>query len=226
MKNKVVCVSGAPLVGKSTILVIVIRLLHALGFLKWINIDNESAFSRDLRALCAEKSGMALNSPEFVKAFNLRGQLDFQALCRSTASQGFDVIMGAPFEDLTGKIGEDRLLEKMVKDFSEFDLIFIQLILVPAGVEITSQNVMEHPEMLPIEAEIQRRREERSIKGAAQIALDADKVAPDYYRQRLKKQLVTAETFPEQVHQVKLHLTDTPEQAAQKFVDVLLKVAG
>jgi hypothetical protein len=42
----------------------------------------------------------------------------------------------------------------------------------------------------------------------------------------LKKQLITAETFPDQVHQVKLHLDDTPEQAAQKFVEVLLKVAA
>jgi hypothetical protein len=226
LKNKIVCVSGAPLVGKSSILVIVIRILHAMGLFKWLNIDNESAFSRELRALCAKKSGMVLNSPEFVGAFNLRGQLDFQALCRATASQGFNVLMGGPFEDLTGMVGEQQLLNKMVSDFGEFDLIFIQLLLVPKGVEITSKNVMEHPEMLPIEAEMQRRREERSVKGEAQIALDSDKTAPDYYRQRLKKQLITAETFPDQVHQVKLHLDDTPEQAAQKFVEVLLKVAA
>ncbi len=226
MKNKIVCVSGAPLVGKSTILVIVIRILHMMGLFRWINIDNESAFSRELRALCAEKSGMVLNSPEFARAFNLRGQLDFQNLCRSTAAQGFDVIMGAPFEDLTVMIGNVRLLDKMVSDFAEYDLIFIQLILVPQGVDITSENVMDHPDMLPIEAEVQRRREERSVKGEAQIALDADKASPDYYRQRLKKQLLTKEMFPDRVHQVKLHVTDTPAEAAQKFVDVLMKVTS
>jgi hypothetical protein len=116
-----------------------------MGLFKWLNIDNESAFSRELRALCAKKSGMVLNSPEFVGAFNLRGQLDFQALCRATASQGFNVLMGGPFEDLTGMVGEQQLLNKMVSDFGEFDLIFIQLLLVPKGVEITSKNVMEHP---------------------------------------------------------------------------------
>lgn len=181
--------------------------------------DNEWGFSMPMRVLCAEKSGLTLNSPEFVRAFNFRGQLDYQAACRNRASQGFTVVMPGPFEDLTPLIpvGDEKvpLLEKMKCDFSG-RIKFYQLLLVPRAVEITSANVMDEPAMQEIEAVIQNRIKSRAVNGDAQVLLDSDKHAPDYYRQRLRKLLVTSERFPE-VTRILTYPGETPEEVARKI---------
>ena len=224
MTGFVLGLSGAPGVGKTTALAELMKLLEEEPPIDPVLIeDNEWGFSMEMRKLCAEKSGLLLNSPDFVKAFNLRGQLDYQAACRKRAEQGFTVVMPGPFEDLTPQIpvGQERipLFRKMLVDFDDC-LEFYQLLLVPRDVEITSANVMEEPSMLEVEAVIQDRLASRAGNGEAQVLLDSDKHAPDYYRQRLKKQLITSETFPE-IKRVLTHPGESPRDVAVKLREAL-----
>lgn len=221
--GSVLLVSGAPLVGKSSAVRELITLTR--GRLQPVLVnDNEVAFSMPMRCKIAEETGMTLNSPEFVKAFNFRGQLDYQAGCRFYASQGFDVIMPSPSEDLTPPIsvGEEKipLLRKMQIDF-EGKIRFFQLLLVPKGIELNADNVVGHPAMIPIENEIQRRRILRGEGNPFQQQLDADKTHPTYYSERLRKQFLSYEMFPNEIRQVRVTLSDTPAQVARKLCDAM-----
>jgi hypothetical protein len=222
MNGFVLGLSGAPGVGKTTALQELMVILQSGEPLQppVLVEDNEWAFSMDMRKLCAEKSGMAMNSPDFVRSFNRQGQLDYQAGCRKRAAQGFKVIMPGPFEDLTSLItvGDKQfpLFEKMYSDFGGL-LKFFQLLLGPRNVEINSTNVMDEPGMLEIEKVIQERIASRAANGEAQILLDADKHEPDYYRKRLKKQLITSEQFP-QVTRIWTYPDETPKQVATKLL--------
>jgi|GEM_PF-6904979 len=215
--------SGAPLVGKSSAMRELIPLTRERSPSLLIH-DNEIAFSMAMRCKIANVTGMALNSPEFVKAFNFQGQMDYQLSCRAFAAQGFDVMMPSPSEDLTIPIpvGGEKipLLKKMEGDFGG-RIKFFQLILVPEGIELDSGNVLEHQAMLAIEEEIQRRREARGTGNLHQQLLDADKCHATYYRERLRKQLLSHEMFPGEIVQARVHLGETPAQVAQKMCNAM-----
>jgi hypothetical protein len=219
MEGSSFLLSGAPLVGKSSTVRELIKLTRGRAKPVLVN-DNEIGFSMPMRCKIAGVTGMTLNSPEFVKAFNFQGQLDYQAACRFYAGQGFDVVMPSPSEDLTPLIpvGEDKipLLKKMQIDFGG-RIKFFQLVLLPEGVELNADNVVGHPAMAPIEAEIQRRREARGEGNPFQQQLDADKTHATYYSERLRKQFLSYEMFPDEITQVRATLSDTPAHIAQKL---------
>ncbi len=222
MSGFVLLLSGAPGVGKTEALKQLASLLQERILITPVLVeDNEWAFSPAMRALCANKSGMTINSPEFAKSFNRQGQIDYQKACRQRAAQGFDVIMPGPFEDLTAQVplGEESvpLYRKLELDFDNRIQVF-QLILVPRDVEITSQNVMEEPAMEEVEQIIQGRLDARASRGDDQVRLDADKRGPFYYRERLRKQLISSEMFPE-ITKVLTHPGETPTQVAEKLLE-------
>ena len=223
MEGDTLLVSGAPLVGKSATVRELVPLTRGRTR-PLITNDNEVGFSMPMRCKIAEATGEALNSPKFVKTFNFQGQMDYQAACRFYASQGFDVVMPGPFEDLTPLIlvGDQKipLLKKMQIDFGK-RIKFFQLLLVPEGVELKSDNVVGHPAMAPIESEIQRRREARGEGNPYQQQLDADKTHPTYYSERLRKQFLSYEMFPNDITQVRATLSDTPAQVARKLCDAM-----
>ncbi len=227
MSGKVILLSGAPGIGKSTALETlkrVIRIKPPEGN-PVIVLDNEDVFTRDLRVLSSEKSGLALDSKEFAGSFNRAGQMAYQALCRKLAGQGFTVIMPGPFENLRAEIpvGEEKLplLRLMERQFGG-KIEFAQLLFLPPGETVNSENVMDLESMLPIEQEVQNRLQARDDGGGVQRALDADKVEdPQYYRKRLYQQLLTAEMFPDEIKQVVIHLGDDPATVASKIYNAI-----
>jgi energy-coupling factor transporter ATP-binding protein EcfA2 len=237
MSGKVILLSGAPGVGKTTCLKELVELLKRQppSGAPVIVLDNEDVFTRDLRVTCSEKSGLALDSREFAVHFNRTGQLAYQALCRKLAGQGqgFTVVMPGPFENLTTnmpvkKEGTEEeetlpLLRLMERQF-ERKIEFFQLLLLPQGETVNSGNVMDLESMLPIEQEVQNRLQARDDRGGVQSALDADKVSdPQYYRKRLRQQLLTAEMFPDKIKRVVTHLGDDPAIVAAQLYNAMLK---
>lgn len=238
MSGKVILLSGAPGVGKTTCLKELVELVKQQppSGAPVIVLDNEDVFTRDLRVLSSEKSGLALDSKEFAGSFNRTGQLGYQALCRKISSQGYTVIMPGPFENVrtdilvaekkTGKEETLPLLRLMERQF-EGKIEFFQLLLLPEGETVNSVNVMDLESMLPIEQEVQNRLEARDDgagddgKGV-QRALDADKVGDlQYYRKRLHQQLLSAEMFPDEIKQVVTHLGDDPATVASKLYNAI-----
>lgn len=108
------------------------------------------------------------------------------------------------------------LLGKMQIDFGQ-RIKLCQLLLVPEGVELNSDNVVGHPAMVPIESEIQRRQEARGEGNPFQQQLDADKTHPTYYSERLRRQFLSHKMFPNEITQVRATLSNTPAQVAQKL---------
>lgn len=221
--SRIVGIGAPPLTGKSTFVPILQQVLcERDGRGTWLALDNEvTGFSMGMREKCSQASGMALDSGEFRKTFNLQGQLDYQEAARFFARQGFNVLMPGPFEDLTTNTGGKPLYQKMVEDdFGEFDFSMLYVLLLGNPEKrYTAETMLRARSMLPVEAEIQRRRKAREIKGAAQIALDADKKVPDYYRSRAAKCLNTIDTFGLQL--VRYVIDETPRQVAQRIADLI-----
>jgi hypothetical protein len=95
-----------------------------------------------------------LDSSDFVKAFNLRGQLDYQALARNIAEQDVNVIMPGPFEDWTPEIEGMPLYQKMKEvDFRGFDFSVVYVLMHPDK-RLTSDEVIDHASMMQIEETI------------------------------------------------------------------------
>lgn len=215
-KSRIVCVGAPPGTGKTTIL----PVLHDMLGPSWVYLDNEWAFSMEMRKLCSEKSGIPLNSPDFVKAFNFRGQMDYQNLARKIASQGVNVLMPGPFEDLTPDIGGLPLYRKMKEvDFAEFDFSVVYLLLHPEE-RLHSSEVLGHPEMVEVERTIQNRLRERGADNETQRVLDSDKHGEDYYSLRTKKVLFTVETFPE-IKLVTFEPDESPMSIALRVSEIL-----
>ena len=217
--SRVICLSGAPGIGKTAALNGLKKLIREYPPVgdPVIVLDNEDVFTRELRVLCSEKSGLALGAKEFAGTFNRAGQLAYQGLCRTIAAQGFTVVMPGPFENLRSSImagGEVLPLLRLMQKQFKGDIVFAQLLLLPDD-EVNSGNVMTLPSMIPIEEEIQKRLKGRQTDGS-QRALDADKIGdPQYYRKRLLQQLLTAEAFPE-IWQIPTVLGDDEITVAKK----------
>jgi hypothetical protein len=228
MSGKVILLSGAPGVGKTSALEALknfLRVSRPMGSAV-IVLDNEDVFTRELRVVSSEKSGLALDSKDFAQSFNRAGQLAYQGLCRKLAAQGFTVLMPGPFENLRAEIpvGDEKvpLLQLMQRQFGG-DIVFGQLLLVPEATEVNSSNVMTLPSMLPIEEEIQKRLKGRQ-QDATQRALDADKIGdPEYYRKRLQQQLLTAEMFPSEIIKIQTHIGDDSFTVAGKVYDAFFE---
>ena len=224
--SKIVTFSAAPLSGKTYLNKFLSAELHGSSDRPWLLLDNEvSSFSKQARVACAKASGVKLNSAEFAKAFNLVFQLQYQASARYYADQNFNVVMPGPFEDLTSDVGGLPLYRHMKeKDFAGYEFHVVQLLIMPEGdAGITSENVIEHPAMIPIEAELQRRRERRGQGDSAQQQLDADKTHDTYYGERAQKMLRTKEMFDE-ITQICVGIRDTPKQIAQRVANAILEL--
>ena len=226
--SKVILLSGAPGVGKTACLSALTGMIASYPPMgnSVVILDNEDVFTRQMRVLCSERSGLALDSKEFAGSFNRSGQMAYQGLCRKLAAQGFTVLMPGPFENLRAEIpvGEEKipLLRLMQEQFGG-RIVFAQLMLVPKNVEVTSSNVMSLPSMLPIEEEIQRRLKGRQTD-ATQRALDADKIGDqEYYRKRLSQQILTAEMFPSEIIQIRTHLGENSLTVAEKVYDAFFQ---
>ncbi len=201
MKPTILCIGAPPGTGKSTIVPLMRKKIDSYHFsaspYPWISLDNEWSFSMNMRKLCSDKSGIPLDSPDFVRAFNLQGQLDYQATARNIASQGMNVIMPGPFEDLTPIIGDVTLFWKMRhQDFSEFRFIVIYLLMHPKK-RLSPEEIIGHPSMEEIELTIRERLKKRGENNPVQQTLDADKLGEHYYSTRSQKVLRSIAMFPE-----------------------------
>ncbi|HMO17163.1 MAG TPA: hypothetical protein PKA63_03615 [Oligoflexia bacterium] len=198
-RSKIVLIGAPPGTGKSTIVPPLRHILHnaKISSQPWIFLDNEWSFSIQMRKLCSDKSGISLDSPDFVRAFNLRGQLDYQSLARNLAAQGVNVIMPGPFEDLTPEVDGMPLYKKMKeKDFGDFDFKAIYVLVHPEK-RLSSAEVGGHPSMVEVEEVIRERLLLRGKGNPVQASLDADKFGENYYSLRSQKVLRTVEMFPE-----------------------------
>lgn len=222
-KFKIVAFSAPPISGKSALVLPLSRNLNSGGDRPWIVLDNELGFSQAMRVLCAESSGLVLNSPEFARKFNLRGQLDYQASARFYASQGFNIVLPGPFENLVSEVSGRPLYQHMKEvDFKDFDFSVVQMLLWPDdSVDLNSQTVLGHPAMVSVEAEVQRRRIARGSGNETQQKLDHDKQHATYYSERARLVLQTNEAFPE-IQLVKIPIKQSPEKVAERVATAIL----
>lgn len=158
---------------------------------QWIFLDNEWGFTPEMRVECSVRSGLALDTPEFARAFNRLGQIAYQAMIAKVAAQGVNVLFVGPFEDLTAPIGDKNVLEVLKQQFAAFDFRFHYLLLWPD--EATEEEIADPAIMQPVEEEIRRRLIARGPEGSIQRQLDAPKIAdPNYFQKRALKVINSA----------------------------------
>jgi hypothetical protein len=147
----------------------------------WLVLEHEDVFSPEMRVRASRASNLELSSKDFVMGFNLPGQIAFQKILRTIASQGIPVVGFGPFENVYGKIGQTTLYAKMLEqDFAGFDFSLAYFLVSGEGAE----------------EEVQKRLRGRAGKSEWQPVLDADKLGVDgYYEGRAKMVRLSSDTF-------------------------------
>ncbi len=201
-KGNIRFIGAPPASGKSAVKV---ALAEELGS-DWLVLEHEQIFTPEQRVKTAELAGVEMSSREFVLGANLPGQMAFQALLRSIADTGLNVVGLGPFENVFSEVGGVPLWRKMTEeDFLGYDLGLIYFLVTPKksdwwisgkeGAELCSLTP-EEDYVLQVEDEIQARLLGRANKSPYQQRLDGDKVGvPDYYRRRASMVCRSAETF-------------------------------
>jgi len=200
-KGKIRLIGAPPASGKSAVKA---ALEAELGS-GWLVLEHEQVFTPEQRVKTAEMAKIELNSKEFVLGANLPGQLAFQALLRSIADTGMNVVGMGPFENVWGEIDGVPLWRKMkTEDFGSYDLNLVYFLvslhdhdrwgLRDEEAAVMGQDMDSYWKSL--ETEIQRRLRGRATKSPYQKSLDADKVGKDgYYRSRADHVLRSAYKF-------------------------------
>lgn len=197
-KGKIRLIGAPPASGKSAVKA---ALAEELGS-GWLVLEHEQVFTPEQRVKTAELAKVEMSSKEFVLGANLPGQLAFQALLRSIADTGINVVGMGPFENVYSDVGGVPLWRKMkVEDFGLYDLDLIYFLATPSdrvswygmdGVKATIEGRLE----IKVEAEIQRRLQARATKSEYQSRLDADKIGvTDYYQRRAGMVCKSSESF-------------------------------
>lgn len=218
-QTEVVGIGAPPGTGKTVIGPMVASLLSEATGKKWIFWDNEWGFTPEMRVECSVRSGLALDTPEFARAFNRLGQIAFQAAIVKLASQGVNVVFVGPFEDLTAKIGDKNVLEVLQAQFAAFAFRFHYLLLWPD--EATADEISDPKIMADVESEIRRRLEERGAEGSIQRHLDGPKIAnPRYYQERALKVINSAKQLNLGI--TRASIGQRPDSIANEIVTALL----
>jgi hypothetical protein len=100
---------------------------------EWMVFDVDQVFNSQQRVMSAEMAGISSDSDEFRTGVARPAQQAFEALLRSVADTGLNVVGLAPFDNLHTKCSDGRSLwqRMIVEDFGEYDLD-IQFFLVTA----------------------------------------------------------------------------------------------
>jgi len=204
-KGKIRLVGAPPGSGKSAVKAVLAEQLGAT----WLVLEHEQVFTPEQRVKTAEMGGVELNSKEFVFGANLPGQMAFQALLRSIADTGINVVGMGPFENVFSEVGGMPLWRKMkTEDFGSYDLNLVYFLVTPhfdsiwmldsddqTGVIL--YDGLNNPALTDVvEEEIQRRLRSRITKSPYQEKLDRDKLGvADYYRRRVGSVLRSRGSF-------------------------------
>lgn len=193
-KGKIRLIGSPPGSGKSAVKA---ALAEELGS-GWLVLEHEQIFTPEQRVKTAELAKVSMASKEFVLGANLPGQLAFQALLRSVADAGINVVGLGPFENVSAAVNGMQLWRKMTtEDFGAYDFSLTYFLVTPqddqqwslpgADAIVVDRGGREIGGAAEeVESEIQRRLLSRANKSPYQVALDADKVGvPDYYRRRV-----------------------------------------
>jgi hypothetical protein len=173
-------------------------------------LDGDMFFSPQARVMASEASGIALDTPEFAREFNLPAQLRFQSIIRAVADQGIMVIATAPLENMFGEVQGVPLWTKMkTQDFAGYDIGLCYVLLTG------DEN--------QVEAAINRRLRNRGmlIHDTYQAKLDEPKIAdPAYYSKRsaLVHKSVATFGFP----LVQTSIQEDPKSAALRIARVIV----
>jgi adenylate cyclase len=162
-KGKIRLVGAPPGSGKSTVKA---ALEEELGS-TWLVLEHEQVFTPEMRVETAKLAGIELSSKEFVLGANLPGQMAFQALLRSVADTGLNVVGMGPFENVYGEVAGVPLWRKMkTLDFGLYDLELVYFLvslserdewILEEGVPVVRGQGEMASYWEPIEKEIQRR---------------------------------------------------------------------
>ncbi len=185
----------------------------------WVFLDNEWGFTPEMRVECSVRSGLALDTPEFARAFNKWGQIAFQATIAKIAAQGINVLFVAPMEDLTAPVGDRNVYEVLKSQFADFDFRFQYLLLWPG--DVPSEKIADPAIMEPVETEIRRRLIARGAEGSPQRMLDQPKIGDaNYYQKRAMKVLHSASKLDLNI--VQASIGEAAEPIVQRIVDAFL----
>lgn len=218
--TEVIGLGSPPGTGKTLVGPLVAERLTARTGKKWIFVDNEWGFTPEMRVECSLRSGLALDTPEFARAFNRLGQIAFQAMIVKLASQGVNVLFVGPFEDLTAMIGDKNVLQVLQAQFAAFKFLFHYLLLWPD--EARSEEIADPAIMVEVESEIRRRLLDRGAEGSIQRQLDAPKIADaSYYQKRALKVINSAKELNLEI--TRSSVGERPESVADSIAEALLK---
>lgn len=197
---------GPPGTGKSTVAPSVVQLLQETHDRTVVLLDGDMFYSPQARVQDSERSGIALDTPEFARTFNLPRQLRFQKIVRSVAEAGCVVLCTAPFENMFSQVGDKPLWEKLKsEDFNGFAISMTYMLTVGDAVE----------------EEIRSRLKNRGMSNPYQLRLDLPKIEnPRYYNDRsaLVRQSVGAFNFP----LVEVEIEEPPEVTSQRISQEIL----
>lgn len=228
-KGKIRLIGAPPASGKSAVKA---ALAEELGA-GWLVLEHEQVFTPEMRVKTAELAGIELSSKEFVLGANLPGQLAFQALLRSIADTGLNVVGMGPFENVFSEVNGVRLWRKMTtEDFGQYDLGLVYFLVAPNSGDCWGSDDPRPPSIYnrddrddyraEVEQEIQRRLQSRANKSPYQAKMDADKVGvPDYYLRRVALVCRSAETFG--LPLLSYGFNTSPREFAKRLAAVVLE---
>lgn len=246
-KLKVLQLCAAPGTGKNGVCELLGRFLNHRDDGSWLVNDNEFGYGGYTpleRHLDSLSSGLTLDSKDFALTFNLPRQLHYQEQTRRWAQlERKNIIMPGPFENLFMEVPHPNdsgakipLLTKMREfDFKDFELITIQLLLVPFSFEpqdgytdLTVSKIQEERWLWEVSEEfkyrlhcrIEKRRKENCYLGEVQEKLDSQKLADivAYTRNRTTALLQTHLTMGTPLVQWVIN-TDHAESVAFKIME-------